>query len=54
MDANAIAALIGAAALGFVVRVFNTVLEWLAKLLDVEPVEPIPTQHERSDSPPST
>ena len=44
MDADQLAALIGAAVLGFVIRVFNTVVAWLARVLDVEAPEPIPTR----------
>lgn len=43
IDPNQILALVGAALLAFVVRAFNVVLEWLARVLGVEPVEPIPT-----------
>ena len=49
MDTNAVVAIVASALLAFVVRAFNVVLEWLAKVLDVEPVEPIPVP-ERQDS----
>jgi hypothetical protein len=43
MDANAIIALLSAAILAFVVRVFNMVGAWLSKVLGVDPPEPIKT-----------
>lgn len=36
-----VVAIIAAAVLGFIVRVFNIVVEWLAKVLGVEPPAPI-------------
>lgn len=52
MDANAVIALIGAALLAFVVRAFNVVLQWLARVLGVEPPEPIPTRADDATPPP--
>jgi hypothetical protein len=43
MDTNAIIAIIGGAVVAFIIRVFNVVVEWLARVLDVEPPAPIPT-----------
>lgn len=41
MDSDAIIALFGAVVLAFVVRFFNVVLEWLARVLGVNAPEPI-------------
>ena len=43
MTSEQIIALIGAALLAFIVRVFNVVVQWLARVLRVQPPEPIPT-----------
>lgn len=42
MDSNAIIALVGAVVIAFIVRVFNVVVEWLARILGVDPPDPIP------------
>jgi hypothetical protein len=47
MDTNAIVALIGGALVAFTIRIFNVVLEWLARVLGVEPPTPIPTDDDR-------
>lgn len=43
MDTNAVVAIIGGALVAFIIRVFNVVVEWLSKLLGVDPPAPIPT-----------
>jgi hypothetical protein len=43
MNASAVFALLSAAILAFVVRVFNIVGAWLSKVLGVDPPEPIKT-----------
>ena len=43
MDEGALVALIGAAVLAFLVRFFNVIIAWLAKVLQVEAPEPIGT-----------
>lgn len=58
---GAVVAIIAAAVLGFIVRVFNIVVEWLAKVLGVEPPAPIeppetphlPHRHSDPTPPPS-
>jgi hypothetical protein len=47
MDTNAIVAIIGGAVVAFIIRVFNVVVEWLARVLGVEPPAPIPTDADR-------
>lgn len=42
MDDAGIVAILGGCTVAFVVRVFNIVVKWLAKALDVDPPEPIP------------
>lgn len=46
MNSDQVFALIGACLLAFIVRVFNVVVEWLSRVLGVEPPEPIPTAHD--------
>lgn len=52
MDGSAIVAIIGGAVVAFAVRAFNVVLEWLAKVLDVEPSTPIPEPGATTESTP--
>lgn len=41
-------ALVGAILAGFVLRVSNMVIQWLARILGVNPPEPIPTNPDAS------
>lgn len=41
MNSDQIFALIGACLLAFIVRVFNVVVEWLSRVLGVDPPDPI-------------
>lgn len=49
MTNDQIIALVGAAVLAFIVRVFNVVVEWLSRILGVRPPEPIPVSHDDID-----
>lgn len=42
MDSDQIIAIIGGLLVAFIVRVFNIVVEWLSRVLGVDPPEPIP------------
>lgn len=43
MTAEQVVALFGAAVLALVVRLFNVIVAWLARVLRVQPPDPIPT-----------
>lgn len=49
MDEGAWIAIIGSIIIGLVVRLSNMLVAWLARLMGVEPPEPIPTAAEITD-----
>lgn len=49
MDTNALVALIGSVVLGLVIRLSNVVVQWLSRVLGVDPPDPIPTPSDAAE-----
>ena len=50
MDGNAVLALIGGVVVAFVVKALNMVTTWLARILAVDPPDPIPDPLHHDDT----